>query len=418
MLDAIGADQDRDIFVAATVGDAERVAALLAQGHETATANGGPYDWDALTHLCFSRYLRLDSARSEGFVRAATLLLDAGASANTGFLEPGYGPQPEFESVLYGAAGVAHHAALTRLLLDRGADPNDGETPYHAPETYANDALRELVTSGRLSAESLTTMLLRKADWHDGDGIRYLLAQGADPNRQTRWGFTALQQALRRDNQLESIVAMLDHGGDPTLVAESAHTSALAIAAHRGRGDVLDECERRGFRVTMTDSEAFLAACARGDHATVERIASELPEIVRLAQSVGSAILAPFAGNNNAAGVRLLLDVGLSVNAPSIAGDGYFGIPAHSLPIHVAAWRAAHDVVALLLERGASVNARDANGQTPLMLAVRACVDSYWSWRRTPDSVRALLAAGAQATDIAQPTGYDDIDALLAHASQ
>jgi hypothetical protein len=32
--------------------------------------------------------------------------------------------------VLYGAAGVAHHADMTRLLIDRGADPNDEETPY------------------------------------------------------------------------------------------------------------------------------------------------------------------------------------------------------------------------------------------------------------------------------------------------
>jgi hypothetical protein len=28
---------------------------------------------------------------------------------------------------------VAHNADLTRLLLERGADPNDNETPYHAP---------------------------------------------------------------------------------------------------------------------------------------------------------------------------------------------------------------------------------------------------------------------------------------------
>jgi hypothetical protein len=43
--------------------------------------------------------------------------------------------------------------------------------------------LKVLVESGRLSADSLTTMLLRKADWHDLDGITYLLERGADPNR-------------------------------------------------------------------------------------------------------------------------------------------------------------------------------------------------------------------------------------------
>ena len=45
-------------------------------------------------------------------------------------------------------------------------------------------------------------MLLRKADWHDYEGIKYLLEHGADPNLMTMWGYTALHQALRRDNAL------------------------------------------------------------------------------------------------------------------------------------------------------------------------------------------------------------------------
>ena len=57
--------------------------------------------------------------------------------------------------MLYGAAGIAHHAPLTRLLLERGADPNDDETPYHTPESYDNDALKVLVESGRLTDDNL-----------------------------------------------------------------------------------------------------------------------------------------------------------------------------------------------------------------------------------------------------------------------
>ena len=106
----------------------------------------------ALTYLCFSRYLRLDRTRSDGFVSAATVLLDAGASANTGWTEPNHQPKPEWESAIYGAAGVARHPELTRLLLERGADPNDGETPYHVPETYDNATMKVLVESGKLTA--------------------------------------------------------------------------------------------------------------------------------------------------------------------------------------------------------------------------------------------------------------------------
>ena len=48
-------------------------------------------------------------------------------------------------------------------------------------------------------------MLLRKADWHDYEGIKLLARAGADPNAVTHWGLTALHQALRRDNALQNI---------------------------------------------------------------------------------------------------------------------------------------------------------------------------------------------------------------------
>lgn len=58
-------------------------------------------------------------------------MLDAGADPNSGFWNNG-----EFETALYGAAGVAHHAVMTHLLLERGADPTDVEVVYHSPETW------------------------------------------------------------------------------------------------------------------------------------------------------------------------------------------------------------------------------------------------------------------------------------------
>jgi hypothetical protein len=97
-----------DIHAAAVLGACGEVERLLADDALRATAPGGPYGWDPLTYLCFSRYLRLRG--STDFVRAAQSLLDAGADPNTGFFEPAHEPAPTFESALYGAAGVAHHA--------------------------------------------------------------------------------------------------------------------------------------------------------------------------------------------------------------------------------------------------------------------------------------------------------------------
>jgi ankyrin repeat protein len=407
-----------DVHTAAILGDEGAVRRFLAEDPSHAVSTSGPLGWDALTHLCFSRYLRLDPARSEGFVRAAILLLDAGADPNTGFLAEAHRPEPVRESALYGAAGMAHHAALTRLLLERGADPNDEEVTYHTPETHDNGALVALVESGRLTADSLATLLLRKADWHDPAGIRYLLERGADPNRHTRWGFTGFQQALRRDNEIAGIEALLDHGADPALGNRADGRSGGAMAARRGRGDVLDALERRGIPAVLEGTDHLLAAVARNDGAAARRIASGTPAAAERLKAEAGEVLACFAGNGNTPGVGLLLDFGIDVAIRFAAGDGYWGIAPESTALHVAAWRARHDTVRFLVARGAPVAARDGQGRTPLQLAVRAAVDSYWTRRRSPESVRALLDAGASPEGVPFPSGYAEMDALLASHRQ
>jgi ankyrin repeat protein len=392
-----------NIWAAAVLGDEAALRRHLVEDARAATTAGGPYGWDPLTYLCFSRYLRHDRARAPGFLQCATLLLDAGASASAGWREGQ--PDGTWESVIYGTAALAGDADITRLLLERGADPNDDETPYHVPESYDHAVLRVLLESGRLTADSLATMLLRKADVHDTAGMRLLLEHGADPDRVTRWGFTALQQAIRRDNSLEAILLLLDHGADP------AH--GVALAAERGRGDVLRLLEARGAEASSDAVHELLAAFATGNLTVARaRLATHPPLRERFTAMQGT-LLAQFAGNDNVDGLRCLLAAGAPVDAPFTQGDGYFGVPPGSTALHVASWRGRHDAVRLLLEHGANANARDGAGRTPLMLAVRACVDSYWQERRAPDSVALLLSAGADGSEIVLPTGYDAIDALI-----
>jgi ankyrin repeat protein len=399
------------IYPAAILGDDAAVRRFLSLDPRNATAKGGPHGWDALTYLCFSRYLRLHRARSAGFVRAAAALLDAGASANTGWFEKNHSPEPEWESALYGAAGVAHHAELTRLLLEHGADPNDGEVPYHTPESYDNGALKLLVESGKLNPDSLATMLLRKHDWHDYQGIKWLLEHGADPNRTTRWRRTALHQAVLRDNALEIFEVSLDHGADPALAHDGK--SVVAIAARRGRGDLLELFERRGIPIELHGVDRLLAACARNQAEDVRAIAAREPRLVSEVLAEAGKLLAEFAGVGNTDGVRHLLDLGIDIAARFKEGDGYWDVAKESTALHVAAWRARHGAVKLLIERGAPVNATDGNGRTPLALAVRACVDSYWMDRRSPESVQALLESGASARGVDFPSGYAEVDELL-----
>ena len=408
----------RDFYAAAMLGDEATVRAALARNTALAIAPGGPFRWDALTYLCFSRYLRLDQSRAEAFVATARVLLEAGANANTGWYETidHPNPRPAFESAIYGAAGVAQHAELTRLLLAHGADPNDEETPYHVPETTDANVLHVLLKSGRLNDASLCTMLLRKSDWHDLDGMRVLLEHGANPNTLTLWGYTALHQALRRDNHLSMIEVLLDHGADPALPSQDGQ-SATVIAARRGRGDVLKTIQRRGMPDTLSGIDRVLAACAVDDRDAILALRSRTPDVTAAIIADGGTLLAGFAGNGNVAGVQHLLDCGVDPAALYEQGDGYFGIAPRSTALHVAAWRAWPEVVKVLIAAGTPVDATDGQGRSALMLAVRACVDSFWSWRRSPDSVAALLEAGARPTGIALPTGYDAIDVLLARVT-
>ena len=411
-----------NVFTAVILADEAAVLGFLARDRKAATMTGGPHGWDALTHLCFSRYLRLERQRSEAFVRTARALLDAGASARTGWYEmiDHPNPRPTFESALYGAAGIAQHLDLTRLLIEYGADPNDEETPYHLPEGYDHAVMKVLLESGTLNQASLTTMLLRKTDWHDVRGLKLVLDHGADPNTMTRWGDNALHHALRRVNHISAIELLLDHGADPALLSLRDGRSATAMAAHRGRGDVLALLEQREIALGLHGLELpaldrLVAACAKDDREAMIALSAAEPNLVTELIAQGGTLLAEFAGVGNVAGIRNLLDLGVSPAALYTEGDPYFDIAKNSTALHVAAWRAWPAVVKELIARGTPVDALDAKGRTALTLAVKACVDSYWKDRRSPDSVAALLRSGASASHIEVPTGYDEVDRLFAN---
>ncbi len=400
----------RDIHTAAILGDDAAVRRFLAQDSACVRATSEPWGGTPLVYLCMSRYLRLDPSRTDAFLRAATALLDASADPNGGFWTKGQ--HPEHETPLYGAAGVAHHAAMTRLLLERGADPNDGESVYHSPETYDNAAFQLLIDTGKVTPNNLTLMLIRKIDWHDYEGAKYLLERGTPANR--AWGrrdWHPLNHAVARGNRLGVIELLLDHGADPTLIDDGL--TAIARAAHEGRRDVLELFKQRGIDTSLTGVDRLIAALALDDAATVRGIEEQEPALVNEVKKMGGDLLATFAGNGNTPGVRQLLDLGVPVDAAFAGGDDYFDEPQDSLAIHIAAWRANPEIVKLLIERGSPVDVPDANGHTPLTLAIKASVDSYWSWRRSPDSVDALLRAGASTRGVRYPTGYAEVDALL-----
>ena len=59
-------------------------------------------------------------------------------------------------SALYGAAGVAHDPELTRVLLEAGANPDDGESLYHSTESPSTACLA-LAARARREHEPIRT---------------------------------------------------------------------------------------------------------------------------------------------------------------------------------------------------------------------------------------------------------------------
>jgi ankyrin repeat protein len=407
------------IFGAAITGNDEAAERHLRADPLLATLRGGPYEWDALTYLCFSRFLRHDAPTelevSARFTRVAERLLDAGASANTGFLDTQHQPTATFESVLYGAAGLAQHAPITRLLLARGADPNDSEVPYHAPESYDLSVMNALLESGSLNAASLAMMLLRKTDWHDERGIARLLDYGVDPNVAGHWKHSPFIHAIRRNNRPAIIERMLNHGANPLrrIGDLDGDMDGVALTIWCGRRDLLSMYAAHGRTRAFDPLETIAVACLEGhtDRARALQASSHDTAAAFAAQAPAFLARSIISGNEDA--VRVLLAIGVPVDSRFTDTDGYWGLAPYGTALHVAAWFGRHAIVRMLLDAGADAVAQDSRYRTPLMYAVKACTNSHWMDRRAPDSVAALLAAGADARSISTPTGYDDIDTLL-----
>ena len=127
---------------------------------------GGPLDWAPLLYVCHSVFASSPLARE---------LLARGADPNATFTNE-YGEM----SALYGAAGVVHDPELTRVLLEAGANPDDGESVYHATEARSPECLRALLEHGA-TAEPI--MLAHALDDERPEHVRLLLDAGADPAR-------------------------------------------------------------------------------------------------------------------------------------------------------------------------------------------------------------------------------------------
>lgn len=136
----------------------------------------------------------------------AEQLLDSGADPNQTWIDPRFPDSPL--SALYGAAGKNHSVPMTRLLLERGANPNDGESLYHSLEDQTLACTRLLLANG--ASPKGANAINKALDYDNLEALRLVLGAGADPNENN-----PIHHAIRRRRSPAHFAALLAAGAIP-----------------------------------------------------------------------------------------------------------------------------------------------------------------------------------------------------------
>jgi ankyrin repeat protein len=360
------------IHTAVVCGDLEEVERILtdrpqAASEKSSQADGdragaggsgdrfrkelGPKGWEPLLYLCFTR-LPLPAA-SDNAVAIARALLDHGADPNAYFMAGDSRYTPLVGVIGEGEEHRPPHPqreALTRLLLERGANPYDVQVFYNLH--FHGDVLWFLQL---IHAQALKSG--RQAEWDDPEWP--MIDMGA-----YGYGARFLLSIAVGKNDLELAEWLLAHGAspdpappsDPRLPKRTLHEEAL----RNGFTEMADLLVRFGATPSaamLGDQDAFAAACLRLDRDEAQALLAGHPEYLLAPGPMFTA-----AERDRADVVALLLDLGMSVDVGDAQGRR---------ALHVAAYNNSVGVAGLLIERGAAIDPVDsAHDATPLWWAV------------------------------------------------
>ncbi|KAF6784770.1 ankyrin repeat protein [Colletotrichum sojae] len=237
------------------------------------------------------------------------------------------------------------------LLVDAGADPNGMSRFSQWP---------------LLHVASQTD--------HCIGGVRGLLANGADPNRQDRDGRTALHLAVRgeRTQVPESTLScLLQHGASAEIKDDNGETPLHTVATAG----------------TLEQFRLCLASCGDSNAA------------IRVENLFGESLLHYAAAGGKVGIIELLLDLDADVNSAN--SNGWTPLTCALAPTRSKHEDAIYSSANLLLQRGADAGVATDEGWTPLHALVTYPFSFKWS-SRSPESTaagvllaRKLISSGA-----------------------
>ena len=289
-----------NIHAAAAACDADAVQTFLRRDPASVCAPAPPNGAQPILYACGTVLRRANDANAVGNKRCVELLLDAGADANAFIsLNDDNGDAPI--SALYFAANDNNVPAV-RLLLERGANPNDGESVYHAAERNHRESLELLLAFGANISESHArwgnTPLYFIAG-HDTFskwcasselGMEWLLQHGAEPNITSYNGEKNAALATRGETALHRIAGfgkgahvarlLVEHGAIVDLPRGDGK-SAYTLAVRAGNAPVAEYLASVGADIgAISATDEFVGACLRADEVRARQLLATHPELI------------------------------------------------------------------------------------------------------------------------------------------
>jgi ankyrin repeat protein len=355
-------------YTALVASHAGVVSAFLESDPSLATTTGGPLNWPALLYVTYSRIGEASDDRDS--LAIARQLLDFGVSPDSHvILNNTYRFTALTGAMGEGEQGVnqpPHQYAdeMAALLLDAGANPNDGQGLYNTMFTDSADKwLALLLNKGLSAADSL--------NWNAASQdaslatLDYQLASAVDSNR------------------LERVQLLLGAGANPncrnSYNGRAIHTNALLA----GHNEIAQLLLQHGANAEALDaSDQFRIACVREDKAAIEKLLAAHPELTQDASLLHAA-----AEHASLSVVKRLITAGFDVDGLSKHG--------RTLLHHFAL---KNDVAAIenLLSHGASTDILDRshNSSPAGFAAYSGCYEAMRLLLDQSDSLLDVVCCG------------------------